>query len=294
MNHLMSVVEPDKMKELVVAVDGGNGMAGVVVESVFDRIPPSIIGLYLEPDGTFPNHPADPLQPENLVDVIALVRDRSADLGVGFDGDADRAAFIDDQGNPLSGSTTTALIARWFLARKPGATIVHNLITSRAVPETVRKPRRYPGSNQGRSFLHQAGNGGDRSGVRRRTLRSLLLRRQLPGRFGNAGDAGDPASDLGGRPSDSPRSGRTLSRISLQARSICTWRIKRRSMERVAPRIRRRRYRPPGRIDSVLAGPLVQPATLQHRAFAAPQRRRARTPTQSTKSWTTVKEAIEG
>ena len=155
-NHLMSVVEPAKMKELLVAVDGGNGMAGVVVETVFDRIPPIILGLYLEPDGTFPNHPADPLQPENLVDVIALVRDRSADLGVGFDGDADRAAFIDDQGNPLSGSTTTALIARWFLARKPGATIVHNLITSRAVPETVRRLGGIPVRTRvGHSFIKQ-------------------------------------------------------------------------------------------------------------------------------------------
>lgn len=155
-NHLLSVVEAAKMSELLVAVDGGNGMAGVVVEAVFDRIPPVIIGLYLEPDGTFPNHPADPLQPENLVDVIALVRDRSADLGVAFDGDADRAAFIDDQGNPLSGSTTTALIARWFLARRPGATIVHNLITSRAVPETVRKLGGTPiRTRVGHSFIKQ-------------------------------------------------------------------------------------------------------------------------------------------
>jgi phosphomannomutase len=96
------------------------------------------LGLYLEPDGTFPNHPADPLQPENLVDLIALVEAEDTDLGVAFDGDADRAFFIDDRGKPLSGSTTTALIARWFLARQPGATIVHNLITSRAVPETVK------------------------------------------------------------------------------------------------------------------------------------------------------------
>jgi phosphomannomutase len=155
-NHLLAIVEAEKMSELVVAVDGGNGMAGVVVESVFDRIPPNIIGLYLEPDGTFPNHPADPLQPENLVDVIALVRDRGADLGVAFDGDADRAAFIDDQGNPLSGSTTTALIARWFLARRPGATIVHNLITSRAVPETVRKLGGTPVRTRvGHSFIKQ-------------------------------------------------------------------------------------------------------------------------------------------
>ena len=155
-NHLLAIVEAEKMSELVVAVDGGNGMAGVVVESVFDRIPPSIIGLYLEPDGTFPNHPADPLQPENLVDVVALVLDRGADLGVAFDGDADRAAFIDDQGTPLSGSTTTALIARWFLARRPGATIVHNLITSRAVPETVRKLGGTPVRTRvGHSFIKQ-------------------------------------------------------------------------------------------------------------------------------------------
>ena len=155
-NHLLSIVEADRMSELLVAVDGGNGMAGVVVEAVFDRIPPAILGLYLDPDGTFPNHPADPLQPENLVDVIALVRDRNADLGVAFDGDADRAAFIDDQGNPLSGSTTTALIARWFLARKPGATIVHNLITSRAVPETVRRLGGTPVRTRvGHSFIKQ-------------------------------------------------------------------------------------------------------------------------------------------
>jgi phosphomannomutase len=155
-NHLLAIVEEEKMSKLVVAVDGGNGMAGVVVEAVFDRIPPSIIGLYLDPDGTFPNHPADPLQPENLVDVIALVRERSADLGVAFDGDADRAAFIDDQGKPLSGSTTTALIARWFLARRPGATIVHNLITSRAVPETIRKLGGVPiRTRVGHSFIKQ-------------------------------------------------------------------------------------------------------------------------------------------
>ncbi len=155
-NHLLSIVEPAKMAELLVAVDGGNGMAGVVVEAVFDRIPPGLIGLYLEPDGTFPNHPADPLQPENLVDLIALVRDRSPNLGVAFDGDADRAFFIDDLGNPLSGSTTTSLIARWFLARRPGATIVHNLITSRAVPETVRKLGGTPVRTRvGHSFIKQ-------------------------------------------------------------------------------------------------------------------------------------------
>ncbi|MGH8928435.1 MAG: phosphomannomutase/phosphoglucomutase [Acidimicrobiia bacterium] len=154
--HLLSIVDRDKMSELTVGVDGGNGMAGVVVDRVFDRIPPRLIGLYLEPDGSFPNHPADPLQPENLVDLIALVRDQSADLGVAFDGDADRAFFIDDSGNPLSGSTTTALIARWFLGRRPGATIVHNLITSKAVPETIEKFGGTPVRTRvGHSFIKQ-------------------------------------------------------------------------------------------------------------------------------------------
>lgn len=137
-DHLFSVVNPSKIASLRVAVDGGNGMAGVVLEQVFGRIPARLIGLYLEPDGTFPNHPADPLQPENLADLVELIGRERPDLGVAFDGDADRAFFIDDEGVPVSGSTTTALVARWFLASNPGASIVHNLITSRAVPETVR------------------------------------------------------------------------------------------------------------------------------------------------------------
>lgn len=136
-DHLLAVIEPERIGPLRVAVDAGNGMGGVVVERVFNRIAPTLLGLYLEPDGTFPNHPADPLRPENLVDLTRLMEREGADLGVAFDGDADRAFFIDDRRIPLSGSTTTALIARWFLAREPGAAIVHNLITSRAVGEIV-------------------------------------------------------------------------------------------------------------------------------------------------------------
>ncbi|MFO7293078.1 MAG: phosphomannomutase/phosphoglucomutase [Actinomycetes bacterium] len=136
-DHLLSIVEPEVFRPLRVGVDAGNGMAGVVIERIFERIPPTLTGLYLEPDGTFPNHPADPLDPANLVDLIDLVRREKLDLGVAFDGDADRAFFVDDQAQALSGSTVTALVARWFLARNPGAAIVHNLITSRAVPETI-------------------------------------------------------------------------------------------------------------------------------------------------------------
>ena len=138
-DHLYSIVDADTFRPLKVAVDGGNGMAGIVSGPVFDRIPVELTSLYLEPDGTFPNHPADPTRPENLADLIAAMHAEPHDLGVAFDADADRAIFIDDAGVPLSGSTTTAMVARWFLGHNPGATIVHNLITSRAVPETVLK-----------------------------------------------------------------------------------------------------------------------------------------------------------
>jgi phosphomannomutase len=155
-DHLFSVVSPDDIAPLRVAVDGGNGMAGVVLETVFDRLAAELVGLYLEPDGSFPNHPADPIQPENLRDLVDLIEGGGFDLGVAFDGDADRAFFIDDLGAPLSGSTTTALVARWFLEREPGATIVHNLITSHAVPETVRAHGGTPVRTRvGHSFIKQ-------------------------------------------------------------------------------------------------------------------------------------------
>jgi phosphomannomutase len=112
-------------------------MAGVTVSRVFAKLDSMLDGLYLEPDGTFPNHPADPIQPENLEDLISMVASGGHDLGVAFDGDADRAFFIDDAAQAVSGSTVTALIARWMLKRHPGASIIHNLITSRAVSEII-------------------------------------------------------------------------------------------------------------------------------------------------------------
>jgi phosphomannomutase len=169
--HLFDIVDPERIGPLTVAVDGGNGMAGVVLPAVFDRLPARLSGLYLEPDGTFPNHPADPLKPENLRDLLELMDRERPDLGVAFDGDADRAFFVDDQLLPLSGSTTTAIIAAWFLRREPGATIVHNLITSRAVPESVRAAGGTPFRTRvGHSFIKQvmaatgAAFGGEHSG----------------------------------------------------------------------------------------------------------------------------------
>jgi len=137
LDHVLLVAGASSIGSLRVAVDGGNGVAGVAISSIFDRIEADLIGLYLDPDGTFPNHHPDPLRPENLVDITALMAREHPDLGVAFDGDADRAFFIDDAGDPLPGSTITAMVAKWFLAESSGASIVHNLICSKAVAEIV-------------------------------------------------------------------------------------------------------------------------------------------------------------
>jgi len=156
LDHLFSIVDATAISEMTVAVDGGNGTAGLVVGPAFDRIAPSLIGLYLDPDGSFPNHPANPLEPENLRDLLEVVKKQHPDIGVAFDGDADRVFFVDETGSPLSGSATTALIARWFLASEPGAGIVHNLITSRAVPEIVSEHGGVPiRARVGHSFIKQ-------------------------------------------------------------------------------------------------------------------------------------------
>ena len=155
-DHVISKTGAHGISGLTVVADGGNGMAGVVLPQVFERIDANLVGLYLEPDGTFPNHPADPLKPENLVDLIALVDTVRPNIGVAFDGDADRAFFIDERGVALPGSTTTAMIADWFLAQFPGSSIVHNLICSKAVAETVSSAGGVPVRTKvGHSYIKQ-------------------------------------------------------------------------------------------------------------------------------------------
>jgi len=139
--HVLSLA-PVRGRRLRVVVDAGNAMAGLTVPAVFDRIGTRLIDLvpmYFELDGTFPHHDANPLDPTTLVDLQARVVEEGADLGLAFDGDADRCFFVDEGGRAVSPSTVTALIASRELAKEPGATIIHNLITSRAVPEIVRE-----------------------------------------------------------------------------------------------------------------------------------------------------------
>ena len=135
--HVRSFVDVTKLRGLRVVADTANGMGGLIVGPVFDDLGISLEVMYGELDGSFPNHPADPIQPENLVDLRAKVLSMGADVGLAFDGDADRVFLVDDKAAPVSGSTTTALIARRILSRFPGETILYNLICSKAVPEVI-------------------------------------------------------------------------------------------------------------------------------------------------------------
>ncbi|HWA66805.1 MAG TPA: phosphomannomutase/phosphoglucomutase [Mycobacteriales bacterium] len=128
-----------EIRRLKVVVDAGNGMAGLTVPEVFDELPIELTRMYFELDGSFPHHEANPIDPANLRDLQAEVRARGADIGLAFDGDADRCFVVDERGEIVSPSVLTALIADRELGKEPAATVIHNLITSRAVPEIVRE-----------------------------------------------------------------------------------------------------------------------------------------------------------
>ena len=137
LEHLLGFADVRRFAEFTVAADAANGMAGLVVPPLFERLPVKLVPLYMDLDGTFPNHPADPIQPENQVDVKRAVAEHGADLGLAFDGDADRVFFVDEHAEGVSGSLITALAAGGMLERHPGATILYNLICSRVVPEVI-------------------------------------------------------------------------------------------------------------------------------------------------------------
>jgi phosphomannomutase len=135
--YLKTLVDVSGIRPLTVAVDAGNGMAGHTVPEVLAGLPVRVVPLYFELDGTFPNHEANPIDPANLRDLQRAVIESGADLGLAFDGDADRCFVVDERAVAVSPSVLTALIAVRELARKPGAMVIHNLITSHAVPEII-------------------------------------------------------------------------------------------------------------------------------------------------------------
>jgi phosphomannomutase len=152
--HVRSFVDLAVLRPLKVVADTANGMGGLVVPVVFKGLPFDLEILYGELDGTFPNHPADPIQPENLRDLQARILATGADVGLAFDGDADRVFLVDEKAQPVSGSTTTAMVAKAMLAKHPGSTILYNLICSRAVPEVIRENGGVPVRTRvGHSFI---------------------------------------------------------------------------------------------------------------------------------------------
>src|SRR5699024_492282 len=144
------------IRPLRIVVDAGNGMGGYTVPSVFEGLPIEVVPMYFELDGTFPNHEANPLDPANIVDLQAKVREIGAGAGLAFDGDADRCFVVDENAAPVAPSAITALVATRELAKEPGASIIHNLITSRAVPEIVSEHGGNPVRTRvGHSFIKQ-------------------------------------------------------------------------------------------------------------------------------------------
>lgn len=139
-DHVVSFIDVTALKPMKVVADTANGMGGLIVPVVFDRLPMMQLEvMYPELDGSFPNHPADPIQPANQRDLQARVTSGGFDVGLAFDGDADRVFVVDEKGRGLSGSTTTAILAAAVLRKNPGATVLYNLICSRSVPEVIRE-----------------------------------------------------------------------------------------------------------------------------------------------------------
>jgi phosphomannomutase len=138
-DHLLSLVDLSAIRPLKIVIDAGNGMGGYTAPAVFQRLNAEVIEMYFELDGTFPNHEANPIEPANLVDLQKAVKKLKADIGLAFDGDADRCFLVDEKGALINPSALTALIATRELAKNPGASIIYNLISSRAVKEVVEE-----------------------------------------------------------------------------------------------------------------------------------------------------------
>jgi phosphomannomutase len=155
-DHCRSLIDVDKLRPLKVGIDAANGMAGKTVPAVFDDLPIEVVPLYFELDGTFPNHPANPIEAENLVDLQRVVRESGCDVGIAFDGDADRCFLVDDKTRLVTGSTTTAMVAERLLRKNPGEAVIYNLICSWTVREVIEENGgRAVRSRVGHSFIKQ-------------------------------------------------------------------------------------------------------------------------------------------
>lgn len=155
-DHCRSFVDNRVFRPLKVAVDAGNGMAGKTVPMVFEPLPFEVVPLFFELDGTFPNHPANPIEPENLVALQQKVLEEGCDIGIAFDGDADRVFLVDERAQAVTGSTTTALVASRVLAKHPGEAVLYNLICSWSVPEVISEYGGRPiRTRVGHSFIKQ-------------------------------------------------------------------------------------------------------------------------------------------
>ena len=170
-SHVLSFIDAKKLKPLNVAVDAGNGMAGKIFPELEPYVPFQVHELFFELDGSFPNHIANPLIAKNLVDVQAAIKKHGCDAGVAFDGDGDRAVLIDENGEPLTGTVMTALLAQYFLDQHQGATILLNAICGRAAAETIKSAGGKPVRTRvGHSFIkgdmrkHDALFAGEHSG----------------------------------------------------------------------------------------------------------------------------------
>jgi phosphomannomutase len=155
-DHVLGFIDVEAVRPLRVVVDAGNGMAGMLIPAVFERLPARLIPYCFELDGSFPHHQPSPIEPQNIKLLQDWVLENRADLGMAFDGDADRVFLVDDKGEPVSASVTTALVARRILQTHPGEKVIYNCVNSRIVPETIRQYGGIPIRERvGHSFIKQ-------------------------------------------------------------------------------------------------------------------------------------------
>ena len=198
--RVMSFVDVSSLKPLKVVIDAANGMAGTMLPPVLERLPIETVRCYFEPDGSFPNHEPNPLLPENREFIVRKTLEEGADLGVAFDGDADRCFFVDDTGEFVPGDFVTALFAESVLAKEPGAKIIYDVRASRAVPDTIERAGGVALDEPRRPRLHQGADAQGGRRLRRRGLGPLLLPRLQPGRLGRRPVPAHARADLEERP----------------------------------------------------------------------------------------------